>query len=289
MFRKRTKKVFPPGTFIPTPARIAAILQLCIAFTIILSNASYPFLGEIFSNKAQAYLYNDVMGNSAIEDEQNQARIKRNQERFESLSANEQMQIIEEYRVLQNHAQGSFFEKVGRSISILLTELPAFKLAWIIFSIAISIMLLMRIEGAQYAVWLLPIIVLAFAYDNYSNGISQKMTAEEKLFPREEEIVSDYLKKPLSKNINEQQKQLEEGWKLYLVEKWNKQNPSDDAHIFQSQVEEGEFKFNLARVKSLEKKDSSAIFRHKEHPLTLIIYFLWNLFFATIIWFKGRV
>ena len=62
MFRKRTKKIYPPGTFIPTPARVCAIIQLCVAFTVLIWNMATPFAGELFNVKSKMILYHDVMG-----------------------------------------------------------------------------------------------------------------------------------------------------------------------------------------------------------------------------------
>jgi hypothetical protein len=282
MFRKRQKKYFAPGTFIPTPARIVAILQLCIAFTVILSSASYPFLGEIFHNKAQAMLYSDVMGNaSAVEAVEDKERLLRNAQRFDALPEQERTQIQNEYHELQNSAKTSFLEKISRSISILAAQLPAFKQAWIFFSVAIALLLLLRIEGAVYAAWLLPVIALAYAWDNNTHGMQQSLSEEERLFPTEAIILHDYLEEPLSNNILEQQEQLQHGWQLYLVDKWSKQKPSKDALVFKQQIEEGEFKFNVARIKARKyENDVSVLFRQKEHVLTLLLYVLWNLFFA---------
>jgi hypothetical protein len=292
MFRKRQKKYFPPGTFIPTPARIVAILQLCIVFTVILSSASYPFLGEIFHNKSQAMLYSDVMGNaSAVDAPEDKERLIRNVQRFDALPKKERTQIQNAYHDLQDSAKTPFFEKVSRSFSILAAQLPAFKQAWIFFSVAIALLLLLRIEGAVYAAWLLPIIALAYAWDNNAHGIQQKMSEEERLFPSEAVIVHDYLHEPLSSNILEQQKQLQEGWQLYLVDKWSGQKPSKDVLVFKQQIEEGEFKFNLARIKAREHESNvTGLFRQKEHVLTLLLYVLWNLFFAwTVNRKKNRV
>lgn len=292
MFRKRQKKYFAPGTFIPTPARIVAILQLCIAFTVILSSASYPFLGEIFHNKAQAMLYSDVMGNvSAVDASEDKERLIRNAQRFDALPEKERVQIQKAYHDLQDNAKTTFFEKVSRSFSILAAQLPAFKQAWIFFSIAIALLLLLRIEGAVYAAWLLPVIALAYAWDNTTHGLQQKMSEEERLFPSEAIIVRDYLNEPLSSNILEQQKQLQHGWQLYLIDKWNRQKPSKDVLVFKQQIEEGEFKFNLARIKAREfESNDSVLFRQKEHVLTLLLYVLWNLFFAwTVNRKKNRV
>lgn len=283
MFRKRQKKTFPPGTFIPTPSRVAAILHLCLAFVVILSTASYPFLGELFTNKAKALLYHDVMGSSANENSSAETeRLSRNAHRFAALPAYERINIVEQYRELQETSQSSFLQKVERSFSILFAQLPAFKQVWIALSVVIPLLLLLRVEGSNYVVWLLPIVTLCYAYTNYTHGTQHTLSAEERLFPTEETIIHDYLQKPLSANILEQQQQLQHGWHLYLIEKWGKQTPSNDPNHFAQQVEEGEFAFNLARIHA-SNTVSIAPYRQREHPLTLLIYLLWNGAFALII------
>lgn len=293
MFRKkRPKKEFPPGTFIPTQARVAAIIQLCLAFVVLLSSISYPFLGEIFANKTEALLYSDIMGNTSAADANSiseRERLQRNGERFEAMEENARMQIVEHYHQLHAKAKTSFFEKIGSSFSILVSALPAFKQAWIIFSIVISILLLLRIEGANYAALLLPVIAFCYAYDNYNFGVPRKSTAQEKLFPTEQVIVNDYLRKPLSSDIMEQQHQLQHGWHLYLIEKWARQRPSEDAKVFSQQVEDGEFAFNLARIGTLGKRANvDSIFKEREHFVMLLLYVLWNGFFAWTVnrWIK---
>ena len=64
MFKKpKKKRHFPPGTFIPTRARVLAILQLCIAFSVICYNMGTPFLGEVFDVREQQSLYQSIMNN----------------------------------------------------------------------------------------------------------------------------------------------------------------------------------------------------------------------------------
>ena len=61
---RRRKKTFPPGTFIPTPQRLMAIAQLCIAFSLLLWYAMQPFMGEYFDLRSRMLLYEYAMGTS---------------------------------------------------------------------------------------------------------------------------------------------------------------------------------------------------------------------------------
>lgn len=271
MFRKRAKKYFPPGTFIPTPARVMAILQLCIAFTLILWNASAPFMEDLFNIKSKMVVFHYVMGMTQPE----------NSHRFNQLPAPIVDKITRDYKELQEQLSRSFFEKIESAFKRILFEIPPFELAWIFFSIVISILLLLRIEGAIQTVWLLPLLAGAYAVDNRFNGNARKPTQEELLFPSEAYIVHHHLTEPLSQNIFEQQTQLQKGWELYLIENWAKQIPSNESTLFRRQVAQGEFNFNVERLQRMAKEIDKTPLR--ESNLLLALYIFWNLSFALIV------
>lgn len=284
MFAKRPKKSFPPGTFIPGPARVMAILQLCIAFTMILGILSYPFMGALFEHKSRLLLYRTVLGDESLasSNDQLRQRLQNNRERFSQLPEQQQASIIAQYHDLQARDHLSFFQKLVKSVHIFLFELPVFELAWIIFSIVISIMLLLRIAGAAQAVWLLPLLVILYGIYNSMYGVSVPRSADEQLFPTEEVIVRDYLKKELPPDIAGQQEQLLHGWKLYLIQQWAHEQPSAD--IFEKQAEKGDFKFNVARLELIATSPIiSKTWNEKESPLLLICYFVWNVLLAWIV------
>lgn len=268
MFRKRIKKSFPDGTFIPTPARVCAIIQLCLAFSVLLWNASEPFIGEIFNVKSRMLLYEDVMDSS---------------ERFKVLPEQKQEWLVQHYQSLQKQLQRSFWDKLKSVGELFFYRISPFELAWIILSIVISIMLLKRVDGASQAVWLLPILVACYAADTRLYTKEGQNSAEIRLFPSEKEIVENHLQSPLSDDIFEQQKQLIEGWKRYLIVKWAGQTPSEDKEVFDKQVEEGKFYFTLARIELRENEESSGT--HSQSAIwQLILYFFWNVYFAYTAW-----
>lgn len=270
--------------------RIMAILQLCIAFTLIFSSAGYPFLGELFAFKSKALLYHSVIGDSTLAGNANSAdaeeyrgRLDRDKIRFSELPKELQSNILSQYQNLKDQTEKSFSAKFWRGIHILAFELSAFERAWLLLSIMISILLLFRIEGAALAVWLLPLLVICYGIDNQLNGISSSVSADTALFPPEEMIVNNYLKKPLSANIMEQRDQLLLGWKQYLIQEWAHQEPSSDNDLFDKQAEEGEFAFNVARVKLLSENQKMDLpFKNKESMFLIGLYVFWNLFFASI-------
>lgn len=289
MFRKRQKKHFPPGTFIPTPARVCAIIQLCLAFSVLLWNASEPFVGEIFTLKSRLLFYHDVMGIPASDQESTEKteRLARNAERFKALPKQSQEKLIRNLQTAQKQLQRSFWDKLKSVVALFGYKISPFELAWIVFSILISIMLLKRIEGASQAVWLLPLLVACYAVDTRWFAKENQENAESKLFPSEKELVDNYIEEPLSDNIFEQQEQLKDGWKHYLVIKWTAETPAEDKEVFDKQAEEGEFNFTLARLE-LRSKQEDFLTTIKPNPPPslwwLALYFFWNVYFAYTAW-----
>lgn len=270
-----SKKKSPSSERSPfTSQHIVAIIHLCLVFTLIASSSGYPFMGELFAIKSHKSLYELVMGKDNPS----------NAERYSQLPKEEREMIDHRYHSLQKRTHGSFAEKFSRSMKILVSFLPPFKKAWIAFSLLIPIFVLLCIEGAAQTAWLLPLIVVAYALGN--SGIGPKSLESQELFPKEEYIVQHYLKDPLSSKISQQQEQLLKGWQLYLIHEWADAVPSDDPLVFSRQVEKGNFFFDLARVKALSPLPHDRItFRRKPPLLVLMIYFLWNVFFA---WFMNR-
>ena len=255
MFRKRTKKFYPPGTFISTPARVAAILQLCLAFTIVLWYASQPFLGDLFAIRSKMVVYDYVM--------------IQHRTQFNQLPLSQQDRITEEYAALHHQLQTPFLEKLKHTFTDLL-GIPPFELAWLCLSIVVPIMLLKRLEGAVQAVWLLPLLAAAYAVDNRLHAIPLSPSAEEKLFPSEATLVAHYLQEPFSKNIFEQREQLKKSWETYLIDQW-----SGEIHT----LEQGEFAFHVARLEAMKTEKAS---RHQEGLILLAGYLFWNLSIALL-------
>lgn len=267
--------------------RVMAILQLCIAFTVIASSAGYPFMGEIFSHKSKSLLYHTVMGDSTLAPKNGgvnaeiiRERLERNRERFAALPLEQQQQLLGQLATLTSKTETSFWTKLKRSFYILAFELPAFERAWLFFSIIISILLLLRWEGAAKAAWILPLIVFCYAWNNVWYGDLQNSPPDVHLFPSEELIVRDYLHEPLNANIMDQQPQLLLGWKRYLIHNWTSEKPSSDEAIFEHQVEKGEFAFNVARLNLLKDHSSPEPFHEKASLGMLILYFMWNIYFV---------
>ncbi len=286
--RIKKAKAFPPGTFIPTPQRLLAIIQLCLAFSFICWYAVQPFMGESFSLRSRSLIYEYVMGTSEMlkKDPGQIPKMERQAERFASLPLSDKQLIAEDYKNLQKHTQRSAWIKIADGFRLLLVGIPPFELAWLLFSALISILILLKVEGAKQAAWLLPLIAFAYAIDNRMTGLTTQPNPDFILFPSEEIIVKDYLRQPLHGNPDEQQVQLKKGWEHYLIANWLAQKNPDLS--FEQQAEEAEFAFTIARLHHLHGQARSAWlnnFREKASPALLAFYVLWNLLFA---WMMNR-
>ncbi|MFI0434929.1 MAG: hypothetical protein ACH350_04270 [Parachlamydiaceae bacterium] len=272
-----------PHSFIPTHQRLMAIGQLCIAFSLLLWYMFQPFMGEYFTLRSRMLLYEYVMGTSDPVKKRNgeEKKMERFAARFEQLPDHEKMLILTDYHQIQVYAKRSMLKKIMDGIHVFLLDIPPFEQAWIFFSITITILILLKVEGAKQAAWLLPLITIAFAIDNQLTG--QTVSSPDlSLFPSENMLVSQYVDEPLSQSAPIQQKQLKKGWDRYLVEKWSTEKDQSENH----QIEEAEFKFTLARLQLLSGQPKSEwmnVFYEKRHPLILMIFVAWNIVFALIV------
>lgn len=269
MYRTRKKKAFPPGTFIPTPARICAIIHLCAALTLLLWIASQPFMGDLFAIKSELLLYDSVLDRP-----ESMAELTPDLRRFVNSGKENLMKKM----------QLRFVEKLTSMIRLLFLSLPTFESAWLFFSLVLPVMLLKRVEGAAQACLLLPIITLAYAVDNQINVPLTQDDSDRILFPTEEFIVHRYLNSPPSGTILEQQIALKSGWDRFLIERQVGQIPSEDPAIFKRQLEKGEFAFTIDRLRLRANRPILAVDSKikRESPIILGVYLLWNCLFAGV-------
>lgn len=285
MVSRKAKKIFPLGTFLPTPMRVLAILQLCTAFTTICLYAGHPFMGALFNQRAKLSLFEIVMGTLPGMLEKQQLY---NREQFGKLDPAKHQMILNAYYKLQAESNRPFLTKCSDSIKILLLEMPPFTKGWVFFSILLSILLLRKKEGAATACWILPILSVAFAFDSYHAPSKSTISPEERLFPNEEILLQKFLKEPLKPNILEQHAQLKRGWELFLIHEWAKEAPLTYPE-YEKQVFKGELAFNLKRLELRIKNPSASptfLAGVSYNPLLFYLFcFWWNLFFA---WFMNR-
>ncbi len=266
MFKKPKKtRHFPPGTFIPTRARVLAILQLCIAFSVICYNLGTPFLGEVFEVREQQSLYQSIMNNHL----------------FHELNGLEQDTIMEGYQQLLAYGNRSFWQKMSEALRLFFADIPPFKLAWVFLSVIVPIMLLKKVEGAKLAVWLIPLVTVLYSIDSLMFYPEQPVLKEQQLFPSEEYLVDRYLDNPLSSSITGQQEELKQAWNRYLVVEWSDESPDNESQLYPNKVNLGAFAFNLARLEA-RKEDQGIVplYEWKQSLFVLLLYMGWNIYFA---------
>lgn len=277
MFRKKVKKVFPPGTFIPTPARVMAILQLSLGLMLLLWQLSQPFMGDLFSVRTKTTLFEYVFGTP----DGTELHL-RNAERFKGLPAEEQATLIAGYKRWESKLGDTFLTKVKTSIENLLLKAPLFENMWIILSIVLPILILLKVEGATHAAWLVPIVVFAYAVDNQWHGSPVQLTPEQRLFPTELYLIENYADGNLPENSFLQRDQLKNSWDRYLVQEWTHETPSKNAEVFSRQLETGIYNFTKARALAAGDEPASTK-PPRRATLTVLAYLLWNIAFAYVV------
>lgn len=261
-----------------TSTKIVVILQLCLVFSVLMWTLAGPFSAEYFATQSSRLMHKAVMG-----DINGDAKQERLAELFGQLPEEQQAEILDSYQKLQGRADKGFWVRTGEAIAALLVYLPSFTQAWIFFSLCISVMLLLRIEGAAVAAWLLPLIAIVYGIDNRMKGESRGHAYDGDLFPSEQYLVERYLDAPLHGSMNEQHGQLMSSWQRYLTVEWAHQEPSDNPQLLALQAEAGEHAFDVARLQrhiaAEAQPQVSQAYAPKPIPL-LLAYVCWNLFFA---------
>lgn len=286
----RVKRSFPAGTFIPTPARILAIVQLCLALSLLLWHAAQPIMGDLFSYKSRLLLLQTVTGQGPLAEKAAKdfgdaysQRLHRNRERFAQLPHQTKELLGELHSQWQAPLQLPWWQQIARALRHVAFGIPAWELVWIFLSIALALLLLLKIEGAVYACWLLPFVVLCYGVESYLYPPSHSLSPDEQLFPSEEKIFSEYLQQAPTSSLLGQQDQLKKGWDLYLVQEWAPpcETLADciDPKEYPMRVEAGEFAFHVARLELMALYPPRPASSEQQIPL-IALYFVWNLFFA---------
>lgn len=232
-------------------------------------------MGDYFAVRSQMLLHEYVMG-SAPTFKNAEEQAARQAERFDALPLEQRERLLGDYHVLQQHISRPFLDKMREGLYALLFETPAFELAWIVFAITISIMILLKREGAARAAWLLPFIVVAYGIDSRLYGRSPGLAPDAALFPTEKVLVEEYLQAPLSSHVPEQQTQLQLGWDQYLQKNW-----AEESDFYAS--EKALFNFTIARLELWHQHPENYTgvdVYEKSGWLALAAYFAWNLLFA---------
>jgi hypothetical protein len=274
MFRK-TRSRIAEDAFIPKPARIYAILHLCVAFTILCWIGSEPFTGDMLNNQRKNYLFQTVMGGGELiartyaDQPEVLERIERNKGRFLSLAAQEKDSLVQAYNDSQSAKRNiTYLEKCKQSLERILFTTSPWLRTWLLLGLIATILLLKKSPGASYALCILPLVALFWWVEVAQ--IPKTVSAEEALYPSEGYLMTYYSDQPLSTRIQEQKMQLTDAWNRYLAAEWS---PIEDS-------EDGEWHFQLKRLQLIlaDKKD------REESPsgLLLCLLFIWSSGFAFI-------
>lgn len=247
--------------------RVLLIIQLCFVFMMLVWYACFPFMGELYHFRSRLFLTQTVQGEEVLlayvpENERGKTseKLKLNATLFRELPGYQQGEVNEDARHYQEKLKSPFRNKILSSLDILIWRLPLFKQSWMIFTLLVSLAILYRIHGAVVTVWILPLLSLCYLLDNHFLE-KDRPPPDAYLFPEIEHH------------------NFQEEWEAFLIHQWS---PS-------GQLNEGEFYFNLARLKALREDasyNSATLFRGREPLGFLILYFAWNLFFAYIIYKK---
>lgn len=258
--------------------RILVIIHLCLALSVCLWYWTQPFMGAYFNLKSRLILYEYVMGTSDIVKKRDPEKLQRNLDRFMNLSNEERAWIFKDYQQLEAQASQSATQKLLRGFTAILGDIPPFEKGWIFFSILISILILLRVEGSKDTTWILVLLTLCYCYQNFYNGHSPSEPADTPLFPKEEVLVQHYLSSEERSLLNTRE-QLEKGWERYLIQHWSPIHYSNH----DLQIEEGEFYFTIARLKNLRDQPLPTLYqqaRVQVNPLYLLLYLIWNVYLA---------
>lgn len=257
--------------YLPLFKRIACILQIILSLSVFLWLLFDPFMGEHFRLKEELILIQNLRGDETLKAQLSpsaQAKLSRNQLRFHRLALSQQDQIHEKAKLLEWKLNKPALSKFFHGISSFLFRTPLITLLWIILSLALPIAALKKKPWAFPCSFLLPFLAIAYAY-----GIYHTATPYSSPYPPEQEVLT-FLNKPLSPSLAGQMEDLKKGWELYLIEKWAKEKPSQD--LYQTQVENGEYAFNLVLLDHLKKEPQGSL-------LVVAGAILWNLAFAFVL------
>lgn len=237
--------------------RIFVIIQLCIAFSALFWIMGQPFLGDLFTYKSRDAIFRTVLEEKDL---------------FKALPPSKRTEILRQQEQLEASNRLSFTEKLVRSF-LTIGELSPFLSTWLILSIVLGILLLLRIDGATQATWILVLLAAAYVASDQYWGAPRTLSKEEQLFPSEQLITEKHLSKPLHGSIIEQQEQLKAGWENYLATEWGK----DSKAPFTDQLRQGRFAFNVARLEAISNEITVP---ERHHPLFLVLFGGWTLLFS---------
>lgn len=241
--------------------RPVVIIHLCLVFTLL----SWLFIGPIASealfHRSQRQLTELVLSDP-----------------FSELSPQLRHRVAE---IAERSEQVSYHTALRSGVRALVDgHSPAFH-AWLLFSLILSLLILLGVDGIAAAAWLLPLLMALTPLLQPAPPPLRHCS----LIPSEERILESYLHEPLAPTIAEQHKQLARGWETYLIKEWAKEEPSTLSEGRQNQLRLGQFRFSVAAL--LESESQSLPPGRIAKPIWMALL-IWNLFFALFVSLKSR-
>lgn len=265
-------------------SRIAAIFNLCLLFWMVAWYMGYPFLKEHSEYKDRTSVYKYVMG---LDEDPDRSKLMKNL--FLQIPDEKQLQLIDDYEHWKSQFHRGWALKALDGTYILSFALPAFLRTWLFFSLIVSLMVLYRSVHTREVIWILPLLALLLATDNYHFARSTPKPLDAHLFPSEEYIVTHYIDdQRLSGGMSNQFAQLKEAWNRYLVTEWLKEKPVKEEQAYKNQVLRGDHAFQVERLLHLGKAGTLGEFnrfKEKYSPLFIFFFLAWNVVFAGIVAF----
>lgn len=242
-------------TDIPKSVRIVCILQLCIAFSVLLWILGAPFTESLYENKK-------LRGNL-------EWLTLKNPEFFQELPLGKQKEILLLQKNAEKEQQEPALAKIGRSIKGLLAETPVSKQLWLLLSLVLPVMVMKQVDGSRVVFLLLPVLTALYVWQIFPQQ------ALPSLYPTESYLEKNYLKHPINGSLESQRKQLEMAWQAYIATEWS----TLPKEVTENQkFANGLYQF-IAQKTLIEKSLPSS----KPGYWTLGLYFLWNLFAACMV------
>lgn len=236
--------------------RVLIVSHLCIGLICLIWILGYPVMGGHYHLQSELILIENVMGRqdalARIAPEKAlllNKKLSKNAVYFEKLPEAVQKEVKALHSARKLAMKAPLLSRYG-----FLGEVPLLELLWVMASVFIPIFLLLKKHVSVY-LWILPLLTFGYALNNQMKGVDPLLNSDRALFPREDTFdVASTTK---------------ESWESYLIQYWSQDNG----------LENGEFNFNLARIKFLSNSLSSA-FWEKKSPLLLFLFLFWNFNFA---------
>jgi hypothetical protein len=226
----------PPLTF---TQKLIQILYLSVACSLLMWILGSPFVNETLSLRTNENLYMNITGNptlieSALTDKDVE-RISEAATFWNAIPLLDREELTNHYyRIKENTL--SFPQKLKNCFQLFLS-FPLTWQCWLIWSLIIPVLMLLRKPGMKLPLILLGLLGIATLFQPAQHTERNHYPKESDLYP--------FLDKPLSSSILEQKSQLEMAFDKYLADSVNSKS-----------VEEGRYQFLIRQFKNQEENGS---------------------------------